>query len=172
MQAQRDCLNFAAQAIEDIPGPVFEIGLGSGRTYDHLRQILPDRDIYVFERQLKSIAACTPPTDRLFAGEIEETLIQALETLGKTVALAHYDMGTSDDAGNRKLADRVSPLLHELMFPGALIVSNVAMHVRQWSAEPEPACVKPGRYFIYRVGGTLSQKCETIKLGRRKAGII
>jgi hypothetical protein len=155
MLAQRDCLNFAVKAIEEIPGPVLEIGLGNGRTYDHLRQIMPDRDIYVFERNVKSFASCTPPENRLFMGEITETLVQAFETLGKTVALAHYDIGTTNSGDNRKMADRVSPLLNELMFPGSLVVSSVAMSVRQWSAVSEPVGVKPGRYFIYSVDGSL-----------------
>jgi hypothetical protein len=156
MLAQRDCLNFAAREIKEIPGPVLEIGLGNGRTYDHLRQIMPDRDIYVFERNIKSFASCTPPESRLFLGEVTETLIKAVGTLNKTAALAHYDIATTNSRYNRELADQVSPLLNELMVPNALVVSSVAMHVRQWSVIPAPAGVKPERYFIYRIGGSFS----------------
>ena len=42
MQAQRDCLNAAARMIADVPGSVFDLGLGNGRTFDHLRETLPD----------------------------------------------------------------------------------------------------------------------------------
>ena len=43
--AQRECLANAARRITDIEGPVIELGLGNGRTYDHLRRILPEREI-------------------------------------------------------------------------------------------------------------------------------
>ena len=39
MQAQRDCLNAAAGLIADVPGVVFDLGLGNGRTFDHLREV-------------------------------------------------------------------------------------------------------------------------------------
>ncbi len=52
MIAQRDCLAAAARLIGDIPGPVLELGLGNGRTYDHLREILPGREIFVFDRRV------------------------------------------------------------------------------------------------------------------------
>jgi hypothetical protein len=76
MLAQRDCLNFAAWAIAEIPGPVLELGLGNGRTYDHLRELLPDRDIYVFEKVVNSFTSCTPPKNRLFLGEVTDMLTQ------------------------------------------------------------------------------------------------
>ena len=50
MIAQRECLNWAAEAVAGVAGPVLELGLGNGRTYDHLRERLPEREIYVFER--------------------------------------------------------------------------------------------------------------------------
>ena len=40
LQAQRACLDRAAELVRDLPGPVVEIGLGNGRTYDHLRRRL------------------------------------------------------------------------------------------------------------------------------------
>ncbi|MFN9941622.1 MAG: class I SAM-dependent methyltransferase, partial [bacterium] len=53
LEAQRRCLDWAAQAIAGYPGAVLELGLGNGRTYDHLRDRLgPARAIYAFDRQL------------------------------------------------------------------------------------------------------------------------
>ncbi len=52
MTAQRDCLALAARLVADVPGPVLELGLGNGRTYDHLREILPGREIFVFDRRV------------------------------------------------------------------------------------------------------------------------
>ena len=50
LEAQRACLDRAAALVRGVPGPVLELGLGNGRTYDHLRARLPGRDIFVFER--------------------------------------------------------------------------------------------------------------------------
>ena len=50
LMAQRACLDWVASAIGGLPGPVLEIGLGNGRTYDHLRGRLPQREIHVFDR--------------------------------------------------------------------------------------------------------------------------
>ena len=41
LEAQRACLALAAGRIGGLPGPVLELGLGNGRTYDHLRELLP-----------------------------------------------------------------------------------------------------------------------------------
>ena len=63
LQAQRSCIDHAIGLIADNPGPVFEVGLGNGRTYDHLRDLFPGRDIYVFERQVAAHPDCIPPDD-------------------------------------------------------------------------------------------------------------
>lgn len=153
MLAQRDCLDFAAQEIEAMPGAVLELGLGNGRTYDHLKQIMPNRDIYVFDRKVRPFASCAPPENRIFRGEVLETLIRAYDVLGKAAVLAHYDIATTNTEKSSKLAERVSPLLHRLMYSGSLVVSSVSMPFSHWSAVPLPASVKPERYFIYRVDG-------------------
>jgi hypothetical protein len=153
MLAQRDCLNYAAGAIEHIPGPVLELGLGNGRTYDHLRGLLPDRDIYVFELVVKAFASCRPPEDRLFLGEVTLNLVRAVRTLGKTAALTHCDLGTSDKKKNGELAAQIAPLLAPLMAPGGIIVSNMQMADDGWATLPEPPGIKPGRYFLYQVEG-------------------
>ena len=50
MVSQRACLDHAIVDTKDMAGPVFELGLGNGRTYHHLRERISGRDIYVFER--------------------------------------------------------------------------------------------------------------------------
>jgi hypothetical protein len=62
MQAQRDCLNVAAALIADVPGAVFDLGLGNGRTFDYLREILPDREIFVFDRVVNANPKSRPTT--------------------------------------------------------------------------------------------------------------
>jgi len=72
--AQRDCLNAAAELVRDLSGPVLEFGLGNGRTYDHLRSLLPGRPIFVFERQVAAHPDCIPPDECLLLGDLHETL--------------------------------------------------------------------------------------------------
>ncbi|MEQ8966970.1 MAG: class I SAM-dependent methyltransferase [Azospirillaceae bacterium] len=151
MEAQRACLNAAAAAIADVPGPVLELGLGNGRTYDHLREILPDRAIWVFDRRVKAHPDCIPPEDRLFLGEVTETLPAAERALGaRCAALIHTDLGTGDAAANAALAAEVGPLIARLMAPGGLVVANHELPGRPWDAVALPDGVKPGRYFLYR----------------------
>jgi len=132
MTAQRDCLNHAAGLIGGRPGVVLELGLGNGRTYDHLREILPEREIYVFERRVASYPACTPPSDHLFVGEIGDTLPRAAALLGGTAVLVHNDLGTSDPDYNRTLVDTVGPLLPPLLAQGAVMVCNAAFSMPHW----------------------------------------
>jgi len=150
--AQRDCLNAAATLIAEVPGPVLELGLGNGRTYDHLREILPGREIWVFERQVAAHPDCIPPDDRLFLGDLAATLPTALGRIGDRAALAHIDIGTGDAEANAKLAAWLGPHMAALMRVGGVVVSDQALTVPGWTALPLPEGVKPGRYHLYRAG--------------------
>lgn len=151
MLAQRACLNWAAAAVTDIDGPVLELGLGNGRTYDHLREILQEREIYVFEREVRCHALSLPPDRYLILGDIEETLISAADLLPGKAAMAHVDLGTSDANAYAALALYIGRLLKALMCTDGIIVSNVALQEPGLLSLGMPPEVKPGRYFIYRV---------------------
>ncbi len=150
MQAQRSCLNAAVELIGDLPGPVLELGLGNGRTYDHLREICPGRVIYVFDRQVAAHPDCIPPRDHLFLGDFSETMPQAVAKLGATAALLHLDCGTGDAAANRALVASLLPSLLQLARPGAVIVSDQAIETPDFISLPLPEDVKPGRYHLLR----------------------
>ena len=49
--AQISGLNWAVEMIADLPGDVLELGLGNGRSYHHLREKLPNRSIWVIDRE-------------------------------------------------------------------------------------------------------------------------
>jgi S-adenosylmethionine-dependent methyltransferase len=152
MMAQRACLDRAADLVRDVPGPVLELGLGNGRTYDHLREILPRREIFVFEREVLAHPDCVPPAEFLILGDARETLRAAWDRFPRLVALAHLDMGTGDGAANQRLAGELAPLIAPLMRPSAVVVSEPALDLPGWLALPLPAGVREGRYHIYRVG--------------------
>ena len=151
MQAQRDSLNFLKPAVERLNGPILEVGLGNGRTYDHLRDLFSGRDIYVFERQVAAHPDCVPPHDRLFLGEAREALPRAARALGATAALIHTDLGTGDHAANMAMGAWLGPALDALAGPGGYILANQSLKVPRWQRLPEPPGVPPDRYFLYRV---------------------
>ncbi len=152
MQAQRDCLNHVAEAVRAEPGPILELGLGNGRTYDHLRTLFRRRDIYVFERKVAAHPDCVPPANRLFLGKVESTFARATRQLGATAALIHTDLGTGDHAANMAMAAWLGPAIDSLIAQGGYILSNQALNVKRWRALRLPPGVKKGRYFIYRAG--------------------
>lgn len=150
MQAQRDCLNFLKPAVDRLSGPILEVGLGNGRTYDHLRELFPSRDIYVFERQVAAHPDCIPPDDRLFLGEARDALPRAAGTLGAVAALIHTDLGTGDHAANMAMGAWLGPALDALAGSGGYILANQPLEVPRWQRLPEPAGVPKDRYFLYR----------------------
>ena len=150
LTAQRACLDAAAAAIADVAGPVFELGLGNGRTYDHLREVLSGREIFVFDRRVGANPASVPDDDHLFLGDVTEQLPIAQERFGRTVALVHSDIGTGVAARDAELAAALSPLLAGLVAPGGCVVSDQALDVAAWQAMALPEGVAPGRYFMYR----------------------
>ena len=153
VSAQRDCLNMAAGLVADVPGPILELGLGNGRTYDHLRELFPGREIFVFDRRIAAHPACIPDDRHMILGDITETLPAALARVGAKAALAHCDMGTGEKDSNARLAAFIAPAIDALMAPGGIVLSDQDYRVDGWTALPLPAGVKPGRYFINRVGG-------------------
>lgn len=150
MVSQRACLNHAAALTKDITGPVFELGLGNGRTYHHMCEIVPKRDIYVFERAIASHPDSTPPEDRVLLGDVFETLPKALETFGATARLIHADLGGHNAEKNDIFARKVSPLIEPLLAQGGLMVSSDRMYFDTLQEIDLPEDAVQGRCFIYK----------------------
>jgi len=150
LQAQRACLDLAADLIRELDGELLELGLGNGRTYDHLRQLFPERKIYVCERRLAAHPDCVPPDELLLLGDMRDTLRTARERLARRVALAHLDPATGDLAASRALATELAPLIVPLLRPGAVLVSEPAIAWDGLSPMALPESVAPGRYHLYR----------------------
>jgi S-adenosyl-L-methionine methyltransferase len=150
LTAQRACLDHAVHLVADLPGPVLEVGLGNGRTYDHLRERLPNREIFVFDRQVAAHPDCIPPADYLLLGDFRETLTAVRQRLGNGAALVHADIGSGDEAANARLAAELAPLLVALLMRRGILLSDQAIAADGLTELPPPADVKPGRYFLYR----------------------
>jgi hypothetical protein len=147
LTAQRDGIDWAAAAIAPVAGDVLDLGLGHGRTYDHLRERLPGRRVWVIERAPDCPPDCRPPDADLLIGEAGPMLAR-LSAMGVRLALAHYDLGFGDKARDVAEAAALAPAVAALMAPGGIVVS--AQPLPGLSAVPGPASVAAGRYLFYR----------------------
>jgi hypothetical protein len=150
LEAQRACLNLAAEALRDLAGPVLELGLGNGRSYDHLREILPEREIFVFDREVASHPDCRPDPAHLFLGELSGTLPDALDRLPGKAALAHCDLGTWNAESNARLARWLAGALPPLLLEGAFVASDQPLPAAVLVPVPPPSEIDPDRYFLYK----------------------
>jgi hypothetical protein len=146
LEAQRACLDFSIGSL--VPGAVLELGLGNGRSFDHLRERLGgSRTIYALDRQLAAHPGCVPK--ELLLGEFSDTLPELARRIGRAVALVHADTGSGDEAASRAQAVALPALLEPLLVHSALVVSDQDMQP-PWAPVPLPPGVAPGRYFIWR----------------------
>ena len=148
MTAQKDCLDYAISIIEDENGIVLELGLGNGRTYDHLRKNLPKHDIYAFDRQIGAHPSCIPEDQFLIMGNIFETLPIFVQSYPAKACLIHTDIGTGDAENNKQIAAFLSPHLTNLLTPNGLILSDQELH--DLNRLETPDSVPKDRYFMYQ----------------------
>ncbi len=138
-----------ARAVAEVPGPVVELGLGNGRTYDHLRRLLPDREIFVFERHLAAHPDCRPDDAHLVFGDFAATLPGARRRLPAPAALIHSDIGTGDAARNARLAAWLAPLLPPLLAAGGYVASDQPLADPRLATVALPPGVPAGRYHLF-----------------------
>ena len=120
---------------------------GNGRTYDHLREILPSRRIWVMDRVLQCHPDSTPPPEDFLQGEAEP-MLQKLKAAGHRIALAHYDFGRGIKTEDVAESQRLSPLIAQVMQPGGLLISGQPLVGFEQIAGPET--IAPDRYLFYR----------------------
>ena len=150
MVSQRACLDFGIAQTADMQGPVFELGLGNGRTYHHMKHNIKGRDLYVFERAVASHPDSTPPEELTILGDVRETLPAAFTRFGATASLIHADLGGHNRAKNDAFAQLISPLVEPLLAVGGLMVSSDRMYFEALTEMPLPPEAVEGRCFIYR----------------------
>lgn len=151
LKAQRSCLNFVAETVNGKEGVILELGLGNGRTYDHIREVMPGHEIYVFEREVNAHLDCIPDDEHLFLGDINDTLAEATAKLGRSAIMLHTDIGTGDLDRNAELARWMSVKLEPLLLPGAVIISDSALTIAGSTRIDPPADVPQDRYFLYKM---------------------
>ncbi len=147
MMAQRDVLNGIRKTVNGVEGPVLELGLGNGRTYDHLRELFPERRIIVFDRAVGSHKTSTPDPENMVLGDIRET---AQTFAGVNAALVHVDIGTGYDDKDAITLTWLPQISAALLGPGGLVASGLELKHPRLDPLPLPESVPAGRYFLYR----------------------
>ncbi len=149
LTTQQRLLDEAMRLIATVDGPLLEVGLGKGRTFDYLRRRMPERTIYAFDRDLHAPPLAAPDAAHLFLGEFSETLA-AVAKGGRITALAHADFGSPDRVHDAQQAKVLGALLQPLMRPGGIVLSDRELNVEGWSALPiDPLPSWP--YHLWRV---------------------
>ena len=148
LTAQRTLMEEAARLIADRLGPVFELGLGSGRTFDHLRQLLPDREIFAFDRAIAAHPKSIPDGDHLILGEIRETLkFCGPRVPGKPVFI-HVDLGSGDPTQDLITRSWLSPLVAEWSDSGTIILADRPLEGNFRELPRPPGCPKSGHVLL------------------------
>lgn len=148
--SQRACIDVAITETARMEGPVFELGLGNGRTYHHMRSRIRSRDIYVFERAVASHPDSTPPEELTILGDVNQTLPETLARMGAVASLIHADLGGHNREKNDIFARKVSPLIEPLLAPGGMMVSSDRMYFADLVEVALPEGSVPERCFVYR----------------------
>lgn len=148
---QKACLDYAANIISNVPGLILEIGLGKGRTFDHLRSLFPERELYAFDRDVHAPADVVPEKGYLILGDFRKSLPGAVTKIGRNAALIHADIGSENAATDRALAEVILPSVIQMVKFEGLIVADREL----CSTGLIPISLPPGAgqfsYFIYRL---------------------
>lgn len=146
--AQRDILNHVAT---DLPlprtGAIMELGLGNGRTFNHLREIFPTRRIIAFDRELGAHGSSIPDEGNLILGEIRDT---AAGFAGTGAALVHADIGTGYPEKDAVTLTWLPQLVVSLLANDGVALSGLPLDQPELSPLPLPPGIAGDRYFLYR----------------------
>ncbi len=153
--AQRDSINLAARWLAGEEGVIVEFGLGAGRSYSHLTERFPGREIFCFDRMDKTHPRARPPADHLYLGEFAHILANPaihVRVAGRVI-LAHLDVGCGgpeDDEVPELIMDRI----HRWLKPRALVLSDLDLTLEPaWQLErvdPTGQVEHATRYHVYQ----------------------
>lgn len=171
LEAQRSCIDFAARPGNLPKGPIFELGLGNGRTYDHLRTVFRSREIFVFDRRVDPHPDCVPDPRHLFLGEITETLPRIAPRFRGQVALVHLDISSGDHTIDRAMTTTLAPLIGELAVRGAVVASDQPLSLSNWQRVLLFEVPKH-RYFLYRNTPAEAASAVSVDIGQSVDNIM
>jgi hypothetical protein len=123
--AQRDAIDLAARWLEGQAGWIAEFGLGTGRSYSHLLERFPGREVFCFDRRDFAHPRSHPPADHFILGELAEVLADPAlhRRFADRVMLLHLDLG-SGGPEDETLPEEVVGAVHGWLRPGAVVLSD------------------------------------------------
>ncbi len=153
--AQRDAIDLAARWLAGRDGLIVEFGLGTGRSYSHLIERFPGREVFCFDRRDVTHPRSRPSPDRLYLGEFADVLADPAlqQRFGGRVMLLHVDVGDGS------AADQILPTLiltrtRDWLVPGAVVLSDQELALEPpWDLErvdTRREVTHARRYFVYR----------------------
>lgn len=153
--AQRDSIDLAARWLAGEDGLIVEFGLGGGRSYSHLRERFPGREIFCFDRRVFAPPDSRPPDSHLYVGDL--SLLLADPALHARFAgramLIHSDIGIGspeDSVSSHALVDRV----HGWLRPRGLLLCDQELSLEPvWGLEPvdvQGHVEHAHRFHVYR----------------------
>ena len=147
LKAQRDLLNHLAESALVPEGTILEIGLGNGRTFDHMREKFPGRRMIAFDRAMGAHGDSLPEGEDMVIGEISQT---GQRFVGSNAALAHADIGTGYEDRDARTLTWLPQLMAGVLMPGGIALSGLPLKHPDLVPLPLPESVPEGRYFLYR----------------------
>jgi len=148
LSAQRDLLNHIRyENMLPDQGAILELGLGNGRTFNHLRELFADRRIVVFDRAVAAHKSSIPDQKDIVLGEISTT---AAGFTGQNAAMVHADIGTGYDDVDAKTLVWLPNMTVDLLGPGGIAASGLPLDHPQLDPLPLPPGIAVDRYFLYR----------------------
>jgi len=153
LMMQRALLDYACARLDaqanGMPGPVIELGLGNGRTFDHLREKLPRRRIVAFGRKLEANPNSVPPPEDFVLGDIRVTAPAFAERNGAVGALLHADLGNGVPDGDRVLEGWLPEIVCLLVRPGAQVLSSTRLVNARLRPLALPDNAPSYEYYLY-----------------------
>ena len=150
VQAQRECIDMVAAEMFADPGPVLELGLGNGRTYDHLRERFPGRAIFVFDREVAAHPDCIPPADCLRLGDFRVSLPAYLAEGQPESCFIHADIGSANRDASTRLAADLAPSFLQILTLGGYLACDQPVTLPGLKRVALPGSPDDGRYHLYR----------------------
>ncbi|MBI3003031.1 MAG: hypothetical protein HYY54_05340 [candidate division NC10 bacterium] len=153
--AQRDSINLAARWLGETEGVIVEFGLSTGRSFSHLRERFPGREIFCFDRLDKSLPQSCPPAGYLFLGEFTGLLADPAvhARFAGRVILAHIDIGCGGPE-DEVMPEFVMDRIHRWLKPGAIVLSDQDLTLAPaWQLERLDTTAEvehADRYYSYR----------------------
>ena len=152
MQAQRACIDEAATCTQGREGPVLELGLGNGRTFDHLRARFAGRPIYVFDREVGAHPDCIPEPEFLRLGDFRVS-VPAYVAEGRVPAVfIHADIGSANRQVSTRLAADLAPDWLKILAPGGFLACDQQIDLPGLERLPLPGGLLADNYHFYRRG--------------------